>query len=103
MESTGIPLGIMHDYKYEKSKAIKLKPDDIVVFLTDGITEAHAINKSEFGLDRTLDIIRFHQYETACQIIVQLYQAVRSFTKKQPQEDDITAIICKVYPGKEIF
>ena len=103
MESTGIPLGIMHDYKYEKSKAIKLNPDHIVVFLTDGITEAHAINKSEFGLDRTLDIIRFHQYETACQIIVQLYQAVRSFTKKQPQEDDITAIICKVYPGKEIF
>jgi len=96
MESTGIPLGIMHDYKYEKSEPIKLTPDDIVVFITDGITEAHAINKTEFGFDRALDIIRSHQHATARQIINHLYQAVRSFTKKQPQEDDITSIICKV-------
>ena len=80
-----------------------MTPDDVMVFLTDGITEAHAINNSEFGLDRALDIIRSHQHENACQIITQLYQAVRAFTKKRPQEDDITAIICKVNTGKEIF
>jgi len=103
MESTGIPLGIMHNYKYEKSKAIKLTSDDVVVFLTDGITEAHAINKSEFGLDRALNIIRSHQNETARQIIVQLYQAVCSFTKRQTQEDDITSIICKVNSINDAF
>ena len=103
MDSTGIPLGIMCDYQYENSKVIKLIPDDIVVFLTDGITEAHAINDSEFGLNRALDIISSYQHEPACQIIGQLYQAVGSFAKKRSPKDDITAIICKVNTGKEIF
>jgi serine phosphatase RsbU (regulator of sigma subunit) len=31
----------------------------------------------------------------------QLYQAVRSFSQNKPQEDDITAIICKVDTAKK--
>ena len=86
----------MQNYKYDKIEPIKLDADDIIVFLTDGITEAHAINEEQFGFNRTLDIIRSHQNATARQILEQLYQKVRSFTENKPQEDDITAVICKV-------
>jgi len=96
LESTGIPLGIMPDYTYVTSDPITLCSDDVIAFLTDGITEAHAVNKAEFGFARTLDIIRAFQNAPARQIIEQLYLAVRSFTKKLPQEDDITSVICKV-------
>ncbi len=98
MESTGIPLGFMPDYEYEKSKPIKLVPENIAVFLTDGIIEAEAPDETEFGFDRTLDLIKCHQHTTANQIVERLYQAVRSFSENQPQEDDVTSVICKVNP-----
>ncbi len=98
MESTGIPLGIMRDYKFSKSEAMKLAPEDIVFFLTDGITEAQAFDETEFGFDRALDIIKHHRKATAKQIMEHLYQAIRSFSRNLPQEDDITSIICKVNP-----
>jgi len=102
LESTGIPLGIIEDYSYAKSDPITLCADDMIVFLTDGITEAHAVNKSEFGFARTLDIIRSFRYAPAREIIEQLYRSVRSFTKKQPQEDDITSVVCKVKSDEEV-
>ncbi len=96
MNSTGIPLGIMRDYQYAKSESIRLIPEDIVFFLTDGISEASSIDETEFGFDRAIEIIRQHRTETAKQIMERLYQAVRSFSDIRPQEDDITSIICKM-------
>ncbi|UCE04316.1 MAG: SpoIIE family protein phosphatase, partial [bacterium] len=96
MQSTGIPLGIMRNYKFAKSESIKLTPSDIVFFLTDGITEAQALDETEFGVDRTLDVIKRHRKAPAKKMMEHLYQAVRSFSQNKPQEDDITSIICKV-------
>jgi PAS domain S-box-containing protein len=96
MESTGIPLGIMRDYKFSINGSIKLSSEDIVFFLTDGITEAQALDETEFGMDRALEIIKRHRKATGKQIMEHLYQAVRSFSQNLPQEDDITSIICKV-------
>lgn len=99
LDSTGIPLGIMPDYQFPKSESIKLAPEDMVFFLTDGITEAQAIDETEFGFDRALDVIKLHRKASAKQIMEKLYQTVRSFCANQPQADDITSIICKVNPA----
>ncbi len=96
MNSTGIPLAVMRDIQFTKSESIQLTPEDIVFFLTDGITEAQSLDESEFGFDRALEIIRQHRNETAKQMMEHLYQAVRSFSGIRPQEDDITSIICKM-------
>lgn len=96
LESTGIPLGILKDYTYDKSKPIKLAPGNILAFITDGIVEARLLDGTEFGYDRTLDVIKSYRQATAKQIIEQIYQATRSFVKNQVQEDDVTSIICKV-------
>lgn len=96
LNSTGIPLGIVKDYVYQKSEPIKLEQGDILAFITDGIVEARLLDEDEFGYDRTLDVIKSYRYATAEQIIEQLYQAARSFVNNEMQEDDITTIICKV-------
>ncbi len=96
LESTGIPLGVLKDYTYDKSKPIKLAPGSILSFVTDGITESRLHNETEFGDDRTLDIIKSFRNAPAKDIIEQIYQATRSFVKNRTQEDDITSIICKV-------
>lgn len=96
LESTGIPLGVLKEYEFPKSDAIKLNTDDLIVFLTDGIIEAEKEEDNQFGHDRTLDVIKQHLQKSAELIIKKLYQAVRSFSKNHLQEDDITAIVCKV-------
>ncbi len=96
LESTDIPLGIIKDYTYHKSDAIKLDPGDILAFITDGIVEARLHNDDEFGDHRTLDVIKSYRQVSAKQIIEKIYLATRSFVKNQKQEDDITSIICKV-------
>jgi PAS domain S-box-containing protein len=98
MESTGVPLGFIHDYKIDKSEPIKLAPENIAVFLTDGITEAKSSDEKEFGFNRALDVIQCHRQDTAQHIAEFLCQEVQSFSENQPQEDDITSVICKVNP-----
>jgi sigma-B regulation protein RsbU (phosphoserine phosphatase) len=96
LKSTGIPLGYLSEEKYSRSKTIALKSGYILALPTDGISEATANDESEFGYDRMIEIINKHRTETAKQIVDRLNQAVCSFTTKQHQEDDITAVICKV-------
>lgn len=94
--STGIPLGIMRDYQYTTTSPIQLACEDILFFLTDGITEAQASDEYEFGVERALRVVRKHRKAPAKEIMESLYQSVRTFARHQPQEDDITSIICKV-------
>ncbi len=94
--SKGIPLGIDTREIYVKSEPIPLQGQDNLILISDGIVEAHALDKSEFGYTRVLEIVRSLQQESARETLEGLYQAVRTFRQNQPQEDDITAIICKV-------
>ncbi|HUX92992.1 MAG TPA: SpoIIE family protein phosphatase, partial [Ignavibacteriaceae bacterium] len=96
MESNGIPLGIIHDYKYVTSEKITLISKDLLAFLTDGLVEAKSNNEIELGFDGVLEIIKRYQDSDSKKIIENLYNATISFTKNQVQEDDITSIICKV-------
>jgi PAS domain S-box-containing protein len=98
MPSTGIPLGVQPDFEFSTGESVTLDPEDIVFLLTDGITEALAVDEKEFGYDMALDVMRSHSLEPAAKIIEHLYQAVRAFAHDLPQEDDITSIICKVNP-----
>jgi len=99
MESTGLPLGFQKDYEIKNSKPIKLTPNDIAVFFTDGIMEAQSPDGEEFGFDRALDLIKCMQQTSSHQIIETLYRGIRSFTTNNSQEDDITSVILKVNPG----
>lgn len=96
LSSTGIPLGIVRDYQFTTAESIQLSCADILFFLTDGITEAHASDESEFGFERAVQVVRKHRHAPAKDIMQSLYKTVRSFANHQTQEDDITSIICKV-------
>jgi sigma-B regulation protein RsbU (phosphoserine phosphatase) len=100
MESTGLPLGFMKDYKIENSKSIKLIEGNIAVFFSDGIMEAQSLKGKEFGFDRALAIINSHQQSSAQQIVEYLYREIRSYSNDLPQEDDITSVICKMNPTR---
>lgn len=96
LESNGIPLGIIRDYQFTTSPAIAITDGEIAFFITDGITEAQASDETEFGEQQVLELIRHHRHQGAREIMEQLKQAVTGFVYPQVQQDDITAIICKI-------
>ena len=96
MESTDIPLGIKHDWIFHRSEPITLAPQDVLVFISDGLAEVTLDDKVEYHPDRVLDIIAQHRMAGSRKILENLYQEVCCLSDSPPQLDDMTCIICKV-------
>jgi sigma-B regulation protein RsbU (phosphoserine phosphatase) len=98
LDSTGIPLGIFGSTAYACNLSIALEPGDMVVLLTDGITEAEDPSGDFFGAERALQIVRDRRHEPAQRIVQDLYQATRDFAQNPTQADDVTVVVFKVGP-----
>ena len=96
LESTRIPLGVMADWKGQSTRSIPLERDDILVFLTDGILESGGGEGEAFGVESALALVRAHRTEPAEKILERLLQGVHASRRGMPQEDDMTAVICRV-------
>jgi len=96
LEANGPPLGFFPDHVFPCSDVIPLAPQEIVLLLTDGITEAVSADTTEFGVERAIEYVRSHRHETARQLVEGLYQATEAFAAGQPQHDDVTLAVVKV-------
>ena len=63
--------------------------------ITDGFLEAQNAGDVEFGRDRLLQVMRTSVSLPAEEIVQRLHDAVRSFSGGQPQNDDLTAVVCR--------
>lgn len=91
---TGPALGILENQHSKSSDHIPLQPGDLLLLLTDGVTETRAPHGSFFEAWGALDLIRKHRNETARSIVDRLYEGTRSFAQAKPQRDDITMVVC---------
>lgn len=99
LEEGGMVLGFLPDQKYAQ-QTTTLKPGDILVLYTDGITEARdpdasTIEKMLFGEDRLFQVIIDNASLSAREVQAAILQAVTTYTKNTPQEDDITLVVIK--------
>ena len=76
--------------------AIQLEPEEIAIFLTDGVTESTTPDGSQFGTQRVLDYVRSRRQDPAEHIARGIYQAARAFAHGDLQDDDITSVLIKV-------
>jgi len=96
LQSIDIPLGVIPEQTFGCSAEIRLEPGEILVLLTDGITDTERPDETQFGAGRALEFIREHRQDSAQHIMRGLFEAVRDFADGLPQRDDITAVICKI-------
>jgi serine phosphatase RsbU (regulator of sigma subunit) len=87
----GPPLCFQEDFPYSFDR-LHLQPDDMLVMITDGVTEAQDGNQNLYGLPRALAYLagmeqRSHNPATICQ---GLYTDVKRFTSGALPSDDIT-------------
>ncbi len=95
LTATGVPLGPFPDAVFTTSSEIVLEPGDMLVLLTDGVTESQSPDGSFFEVEASLEVVRSCRGERASEIVQRLYRAARAFGQGVPQIDDMTIVICK--------
>jgi PAS domain S-box-containing protein len=91
---TGIILGAVENREYT-SRTIGIGTGDIVVLYTDGVTEATNSSSEMFGEERLQTIIRQNALLPSHAILEKILASVETFTRGEPQFDDITLMVIK--------
>ena len=94
LEADGTALGVLPD-SLSKDQQIELRPNDVLVVGTDGLSEAQNEHDELFGYDRLLHLIETCAALPAAQIGAELYREVNAFSAGQPQFDDQTVMVLK--------
>jgi len=94
LEVGGLILGAFPDALYEET-TIALHPGDVLVFYTDGVTEAHDADGNEFGLERLMDLVRTHRDLPAVQMVRRICDTVHDYLSADWTQDDLTLSVIK--------
>jgi len=95
LEVGGPIVGVMVSADYDEG-VLELEPGDIVVFLTDGVTEAMDFQGRDYGWDKIHASILKHRGLSAQQLAQQILWDVRRFVGLAEQNDDTTIVTVKV-------
>ncbi len=91
----GLALGAIPSFEYGQA-SVQLSPGDMVVFFTDGVTEAINILNEEFGLRAVQALFKDGKTRSAKEVAEMILQAVRDFAGEAPQFDDLTCMTLRV-------
>ncbi len=91
---TGIILGVLEEATFEQ-RTIQLRPGDLLLLYTDGVTEATDAQGQEFGKHRLQSFMHQWRGAPAAEIVVALEQAVAEFVGTAAASDDITIAAAK--------
>jgi phosphoserine phosphatase RsbU/P len=95
LDCTSPPLGVIEDQNMPCSPEITLKDNDILLILTDGVTEAINPEGEYLGMERLKKIVHEHQKNSAEEIINHILEMLNQFRKETPLTDDITVVVLK--------
>ena len=96
LESSGPPLGLFPEISVSRSPSITLLPGQLVVLLTDGITESTSPDGDEWGAEGALAYVRSCRDLATQELVDGLYREARGFACNGLQQDDITSVIVRV-------
>ena len=91
LHARGMPLGLMPGMTYEEKETV-LKPDECVLFYSDGLVEAHNPWREMFGSERLRRLIAAHQGDGPSLIRCLLRKLEEFSTISGEQEDDVTLL-----------
>jgi sigma-B regulation protein RsbU (phosphoserine phosphatase) len=97
LETGGPVVGLIPSATYEY-ETVALAPGDVIVIVSDGVTEARSVENDEFGRDRLLETVRHCHGLKSESVLDLLLSAVNRFAAGAPQADDITILVLR-YKG----
>jgi sigma-B regulation protein RsbU (phosphoserine phosphatase) len=95
LDASWTPVGMSPEMECSLEE-ITLAPGDIMVWYTDGLTDASDRGVNEFGTKRLLESVRQHSSGSAREICDQLWRDVAAFTQRDSLDDDLTLMVIKM-------
>ena len=90
LRATGMPLGLLPGMHYVEAQG-RLEPGDSLLLYSDGIVEAHNVQREMFGFPRMREVVGEQPREK--NVIRVMIQALEEFTGSNwEQEDDVTLL-----------
>ena len=94
LDQGGMVLGPDPDARYERGY-LQLRPSDVIVIYSDGITEAQSPEGEDFGVPRLQGLIADHKSLTARALTDLIFQRVDAFTRRARPRDDQTVVVVR--------
>lgn len=94
LPSTTLILGAF-DFATFEATPIEVRPGDVLLAYSDGLTEAENVNEEMFGEERVKEIILKEAATGATRLHDALIASIAEFTRGHDQSDDITLVIAE--------
>ena len=95
LDAEGLILGVRQTVVFEE-RFIELQKGDVVLFYTDGLTEAASQKGEMFETGRVCSLLAEVSHLPVQQIIDAFYRAVSEFTGSTTLQDDISLVVLKI-------
>ena len=98
IESPGVGIGVMDDGAFDGILAetkVLLRPGDVFVVYTDGITDAQNVDDEEWGFERFAQTCREIAPEGARNLSTQIQKSLGNFVGAHQQYDDMTLLVVR--------
>lgn len=96
LDADGHHLGLFEQAEYEEHEVCLVK-DDLLIFYTDGITEAINESGERFGRKRVRDLIAANRSRAAADIRAIVVESLRDFTGQRAALDDQAFMVFKFF------
>ena len=93
-ERGGVPLGMFRDTRYYEYYET-VKPGQLLVLYTDGVTEAMNSNGEEYGKNRLVEAVRQSRALSSREIIDYIHRDLIAWTEGRGAHDDVTVFVIK--------
>jgi sigma-B regulation protein RsbU (phosphoserine phosphatase) len=101
LAARGIILGALDRFDLQaygidlEEEQIDVQPDDLLVFFSDGVTEAMNAKHQMFGNERLQSIVAANAGASAQEMLEAIVDAVKAFTGAFAQSDDFTLFVAR--------
>src|SRR6516225_9943347 len=95
LESGGPVIGLLRQGRYQRD-SFRLKPRDLVVLFTDGVSESMNARNEEWGEDRLIELAETCFGLPASEVMTRILAAAEAFAAGAPQHDDMTLVVLRV-------
>jgi len=94
LEKGGTVVGLFSPVTYEEGE-IELRPGDMLLAFSDGITEPANVYDEEFGEERLLKVARRALLSPPVVLVEEIYRSVNEWTGSPELQDDMTLLVAK--------
>jgi sigma-B regulation protein RsbU (phosphoserine phosphatase) len=91
----GPVIGLLPEPAYTPGSAL-LQPGDVLVVVSDGVSEAEDRDGEMFGEERVAQLAAEHAHDSETEIHDRIVEEVTRFRDGTPQGDDMTLVVAKV-------